>query len=232
METFFIQLAAVVLFAACFLHSFRVEGQRAAQQWFLIGFIYAVLLISLLIVLGDKGQIAYNRSMIVFGAAPSLTVMLFPAIFYVAYTIAKQFVEPTDLRAMASLIFLIVPWLMLPLDALAIFTGWWFFPSESLAFLNGIPFYIPFAWGIAGAAYFFMIGRIRKIRFRGNGQFFAMIIASPLFAILALILIALLQVILNTLAVFGGVTILYLALAVLYLSLPLALFREWRIANR
>ena len=75
---------------------------------------------------------AYNADMLVFGAVPSLTVMLYPAVFYVAYAIAKRFVDPTELRPMAYLIFLLVPWVTLPLDALAISQHWWSFPSESL----------------------------------------------------------------------------------------------------
>ena len=238
--TFVIQLAAVVLFAACFVHSWRTEGQRLAQQWFLIGYIFSILLISLLVVVGERGQIAYNPNMLVFGAAPSLTVMLFPALLYLAYAIAKRFVDADNLRGMAYMMFATLPWLLLPLDALALNAGWWFFPSESVSFLNGIPFYLPFAWGITGAAFYLMVGRLRRIRFRGNGQFFAMIIAAPLLAGITLVLIALVQVLIDFLANLGGVTILYVVLALLFLLLPLALFlniprltkHNGRIVNR
>ncbi len=238
--TFVIQLVAVVLFAACFVHSWRTEGQRLAQQWFLIGYIFSILLISLLVVVGERGQIAYNPNMLVFGAAPSLTVMLFPALLYLAYLIAKRFVSADNLRGMTYLMFATMPWLMLPLDALALNAGWWFFPSESVSFLNGIPFYLPFAWGVTGAGFYFMVGRLRRIRFRGNGQFFAMIIAAPLLAGITLVLIALVQVIVDFLANLGGTTVLYVALGILFALLPLALFRNTRpssnvkrqIANR
>lgn len=219
--TFFIQLAAVSLFAVCFIHSWRNEGQRMAQQWFLIGYIFSVVIVSLLVVIQ---QIAYNPNMVVFGAAPSLVVMLFPAIFYIAYVIAKRFVDPVRLRASAYLVFIIVPWFMLPLDTLAINAGWWYFPSDSVSFLNGIPFYLPFAWGVLAATFCAMMGRIRKIRFRGNGQFFAMILAAPLVAGLDLVLVMLVQILVYLLAAIGGTTLLYIALAVLYLALPLALF--------
>lgn len=217
--TFLIQFLALLLFAGCLAYAWRAEGPRAAQQWFLIGYIFAVLIINLLVVIQ---QIAYNANMIVFGAAPSLTVMLFPAVFYIAYWIAKRYADPTDLRAMGYLMFAITPWLLLPIDALAVTQGWWSFPSDSLSFLNGIPFYIPFAWGISGAAFYVMMGRIRKIKFRGNGQFFAMIIAAPLLAAIGLILIALIQVIVSTLAGFGGIVAMYAVLAVLLLLLPVA----------
>jgi hypothetical protein len=219
--TFFIQFAAVALFAVCLFYAWRAEGPRLAQQWFLIGYLFAVLIASLLVVIQ---QLAFNANMVVFGAAPSLTVMLFPALFYAAYALAGRYVEVTNLRAMGYLMFVLTPWLFLPLDALAISQRWWWFPSESFAFLNGIPFYIPFAWGVTGAAFFLMMGRIRQIRFRGNGQFFAMIIATPLLAALQVLLIAMVQVIIDTLAVFGGTVTLYVALALLFLLLPLALF--------
>jgi hypothetical protein len=235
--TFWIQFAAVALFAAALFYAWRAEGPRYAQQWFLIGYLFAVLIISLLVVIE---QVAYNPRMVVFGAAPSLTVMLFPALFYLAYAVAQRRVEPTSLRAMSYLIFALTPWLMLPLDALGISQGWWRFPSDSYAFLNGIPFYLPFAWGVTSATFFLMMGRIRKIRFRGSGQFFAMIIATPLLAAVDLLLIALVQVIVDTVALFGGYLVLYSALAVLFSLLPLALLlnfprlavRPSRFANR
>jgi len=218
--TFFIQLAAVVLFAACFIHSWRNEGQRSAQQWFLIGYIFAVVIISLLVV---TEQIAYSPNLIVFGAAPSLVAMLFPAIFYIAYRIAKRFVDTTRLWASAYLVFILVPWFMLPLDALAISAGWWYFPTGSTSFLNGVPFYLPWAWGLVAATFGLMMGRIRKIRFRGNGQFFAMILAAPLIAALDWLLVGLIQFVFYFFASVGGITLEYIALAVLYLLLPLAL---------
>lgn len=216
-----IQFVALLLFTACLAHSWRTEGQRAATQWFFIGYLFAILLITLLVVIQ---QIAYSETMIVFGAAPSLTVMLLPALLYIAYTIAGHFVDPTDLRAMTYLMFVITPWLLLPFDALAVSSGWWSFPSESYSFLNGVPFYIPFAWGAIGATFFWMMGRIRKIKFRGNGQFFAMIIATPLLAGIDLLVVGLIQVIVDTFAAIVGDSTLYLVLLILFLLLPLALF--------
>ena len=113
---------------------------------------------------------------------------------------------------------------MLPLDALAINAGWWYFPSDSVSFLNGIPFYLPFAWGVLAATFGLMMGRIRKIRFRGNGQFFAMILAAPLVGALDLLLLMVIQIIVNFLAALGGTILLYIALVVLFSLLPLALF--------
>ncbi|MBI4672208.1 MAG: hypothetical protein HY741_11160 [Chloroflexi bacterium] len=223
--TFLAQFLAVALFAACLLHSWNTEGRRAAQQWFLVGYMFALLLVNLLVVIE---QITYNPALLVIGAAPSLLVMFFPALWYLGYTIAKFFADENDLRAMMYWMFLLTPALMLPLDAVALQLGWWAFPSESYNFLNGVPFYAPIAWGAIAAMFMYMMGRIRKIRFRGNGQFFAMVIAAPLLDALALVVIAIIQIVVNTLAVLGGVGLLYGALAVLYIALPLALAFRWQ----
>ncbi len=216
-STLLIQLLALVLFAVCLYHSWNTEGPRAAQQWFITGYIFALLLISLLVVIQ---QIAFNPAMLFFGAAPSLTIMLFPAVFYLAYTIARQFSEPTDLRAMALLMFLLTPALMLPIDATALHLEWWSYPSESASFLDSIPFYLPFAWGVTGAVFFCLIGRIRKIRFRGSGQLFAMIIAVPVVAALMIGVIAIVQILVYGISSIGGETAMYLALALVFLAPP------------
>lgn len=222
-STLIIQLLALLLFAVCLYHAATTEGPRAAQQWFLVGYVFALLLISLLVITGPVGQIAYHPAMLVFGAAPSLTIMLFPAVFYLAYTFAQTFADVTDLRAMAYLIFLLTPALLLPLDATALHFRWWSFPSDSHAFLNGIPFYLPFAWGLMAATFYLMVGRIRRIRLRGNGQFFAMMVVAPLVVLLDMVLIAILQVSVNVLWQVGGAMVLYGALALLFFVLPLGL---------
>lgn len=229
---FLAQFLAVALFAACLSHSWNTEGRRGAQQWFIIGYIFTLLLVNLLVVIE---QIAYHPAFPVIGAAPLLLVLFYPALFYLAYTIAKSFADENDLRAMTYLVFLITPALVLPLDAAGIQLGWWSYPSGSLAFLNGVPFYLPLAWGAVAAAFYFMVGRIRKIRFRGNGQFFAMIIAAPLLDGLALFFIALIQVLVDALAAWGGTALLYLLFAILFIALPLALvfrFPRFRTPDR
>jgi hypothetical protein len=214
------EFLAVVLFAACLFHSWNTEGRRYAQQWFFIGYIFSLLLVSLLVVIQ---QLAFNEMFLTIGAAPSLVVMFYPAILYLAYALAKLFADETDLRAMMYLMFLLTPALLLPLDATGVQMRWWAYPSESFDFLNGVPFYLPFAWGVMGAAFMYMMGRIRKIRFRGSGQLFAMMIAAPLLDGLMIVLIAVVQVVVNALAVVGGTGLLYGALGVLFIALPPAL---------
>jgi hypothetical protein len=214
------QFLAVALFVACFYHSWNTEGRRSAQQWFFIGYIFFLLLLSLLVVIG---QVSFYPAFLTLGAAPSVWVMIYPALFYLAYTLAKFLADEHDLRGMSYLMFLLAPALLLPVDATGVQMGWWTYPSDSLAFLNGVPFYVPFAWGVIGAAFMYMFGRIRKIRFRGSGQLFALMLAAPLLDGLSIALIALVQVLVDALAAFLGVGVLYGLLIVLFVVLPLAL---------
>lgn len=218
-STLIVQLMALVLFAACVFHSWVNEGHRAAEQWFIIGYLFALLFVNFLV---TTGQVLYAPEMPVIGAAPSLTIMLLPGILYLAYLIARGVLDPENLRGMTYFMFLLTPVMMLPLDATALYFRWWSFPSDSLSFLNGVPFYLPFGWAVVGAGFYYVVGRIRKIRFRGSGQLFAMVLAVPLLALLAIVAIAVVQLLIDALAVVGGDTLLYAMLALLFLALPLA----------
>lgn len=220
MDSFVVQFLALVLFAACVFYSWNVEGRRMAQQWFLIGYIFALLLISLLVVIS---QIAYDPAMPVIGAAPSVTIMLFPAVWFLAYRIAGALVDPNNLRAMGYLVFLLTAALLLPIDATAVALGWWSFPSESYSFLDGVPFYLPLAWGVTGAAFYLLVGRVRRIRFRGSGQLFALVIGAPFLVGVTLILIALVQVVVAQVGGLGGAPALYALLGLVFGLLPLGL---------
>lgn len=214
------QFLALVLFAACFYHSWNTEERRKSQQWFLIGYIFFLLLASLLVV---TQQITFYSGFLTLGAAPSVWVMIYPALFYLAYTIAGFLADKDDLRAMCYLMFLLVPALVLPVDATGVQMGWWTYPSDSPEFLNGVPFYLPFAWGVVGAAFMYMMGRIRKIRFRGSGQLFALMLAAPLLDGLSILFIGIIQVAVDAINTLGGTPWLYGMLVVLFVVLPLAL---------
>ena len=223
------QFLAVALFGATFYHSWTTEGRRNAQQWFFIGYIFFLLLSSLLVVIQ---QISFYPGFLTLGAAPSVWVMIYPALFYLAYVLAKFLADENDLRGMSYLMFLLTPALLLPVDATGVQMGWWTYPTDSSVFGNGIPFYVPFAWGVIGAAFMYMFGRIRKIRFRGSGQLFALMLAAPLLDGLSIAFIALVQVLVDTLAAFFGTGVLYGLLIVLFVVLPLALVVRLPRANR
>jgi hypothetical protein len=216
-STLLIQLLALGLFAVCLYHSWLTEGSRAAQEWFIPGYVFSMLALNLLVA---TEQVEFSPAMLLIGAAPSLTLMLFPAVFYLAYAISGHLVNSDDLRAMAYLMFLITPALILPVDAIALVLNWWRYPSDSRAFLDGVPFYLPWAWGILASSFYLVVGRIRRIRFRGSGRLFAMTLAAPVVAVLDIALIAVAQVGVNVLGELGGEAALYGALLVLFFTLP------------
>jgi hypothetical protein len=219
MYTSVIQIAAVALFAICLYHAWQFEGRKYAQQWFVTGYLFALIRENLLV---SFNALTYSDQMLRLGSAPTLTTLLLPALFYIAYLLARRLVDTSDLRPIAYLMFLLAPALTLPIDATALQFGWWTFPSESLSFLNGIPYYVPFAWGASAALFYAFIWRVRKIRLRGSGQLFALITLSPLIAGINLLLIGMVQAIVFVFALAPQGVLLDGALVLVLIILPLA----------
>ncbi len=220
-----IQMLAALAFLACAYHASQVEGQRRAQQWFLIGYLFAIMREILLI---QFGVIAYSDQMLQFGSAPSVTTMLIPALFYISYSVAQKLEASDSPRAMMLLMFALTPALALPLDVTALHFQWWNFPSESRAFLNGVPYFVPLSWGLTAALFYWFMQRIRRIRLRGAGQFFAMLLATPLLAVVNVPLIALAQIFVGALALAPEDLLLNALLAILFIALPLSILLRAR----
>ncbi len=216
----FIEFISVAYFLACLYHSWTTEGRRYALQWFLAGYYFAILWLLLLV---QFGQIAYSGDMLLFGSAPSLIAFLVPAVFYTAYFCARAVFPDSEWREQAVVVFLASAAAALPFDASALQFGWWSFPSDSLTFLNGVPHYLVFAWALTGTLFFLFVRFVRRIPLRGSGQFFALVLATPLVSGLALVLIAILQIVVNLLGLFLGDLLFNLLLALILLGLPLYL---------
>jgi hypothetical protein len=142
-------------------------------------------------------------------------------LFYVAYMSATRLTEQHDTRRLAFLMFLLTPALALPVDVTALQFHWWWYPSGSRAFLNGVPYFVPLAWGISGALFYWFMQRVRRIPLRGNGQLFALVAAVPLVAGVDVLLIGLGQLLIAGLALVPGDVLLNASLAILLLLLPL-----------
>jgi hypothetical protein len=212
-----IQLLAVALFAACLYHSWQAEGRRYAQQWFAIGYLFALLHQVLLVQLG---VVSYSDRVLQFGSAPTLTSLLLPALFYVAYVLAHRMNPADHARPMLGLIFLITPALALPVDATALSFDWWSFPSQSRSFLNGIPYFMPLSWGFTGALFYAFIQFVRRIRLRGSGQLFALILVTPLMAGLSILLVLFAQFVVASVGLLQSDLPLNILMGVLLLALP------------
>lgn len=215
-----IQFLAVLLFAACMYHSLHNEGRHLAQQWFGVGYLFALLYQVLLV---QFGVISYSDQMVQFGSAPTLTSLLLPALFYVAYFIARQMNPGDQVRPMILLIFLLTPALALPVDATALGFDWWSFPSQSRSFLDGVPYFVPLGWGLVGALFYSFIRLVRRIRLRGNGQLYALILGTPLMAGVSLLLVLVSQLVVAVLGLAPSDLLLNGLMALLLLALPIAL---------
>jgi hypothetical protein len=215
-----IQLLSVVLFAACLFHSWQSEGKRLAQQWFAVGYLFALLY---QVVLVQFGAISYSDRILQFGSAPTLTSLLLPALFYIAYVVAHRINPANRTRPTLLLIFLLTPALALPIDATALAFDWWSFPSQSRSFLNGIPYFVPLSWGFTGVLYYAFIQFVRRIRLRGGGQLFALILGTPLITGVGLLLVVVAQVIVALLGLAQSDLLMNILLGTLFLALPIAL---------
>jgi hypothetical protein len=214
-----IELLALALFAACLYHSWRTEGKKYAQQWFAIGYLFALLYQVLMVQLG---VVSYSDRMLQFGSAPTLTSLLLPSLFYIAYIVAGRFNPEDHARPMFYWIFLLVPALALPVDATALAFDWWSFPSQSRSFLDGIPYFMPLGWGLTGALFYGFLRFVRRIRFRGSGQLFALLLGTPLMAGLSILLVLLAQFLVAGLGLIGSDSALIILMGVMFLALPLA----------
>lgn len=213
-----IQLLAVALFAACLYHAWRSEGQEFAQQWFGIGYLF-VLLHEILLV--QLRVVSYSDRMLQFGSAPTLISLIYPAFFYIAFSVARFLTPENQVKALLLSTILLIPAITLPLDATALGFDWWSFPSQSRTFMDGVPYFMPLSWGLNGALFcgFFIV--VRRIRLKGSGQLFALLLGAPLVAGMSLILVLSAQVVVTLLALFQSDLLLQVAMGILLISPPL-----------
>jgi hypothetical protein len=215
-----IQLLAVALFAVCLYHSWKNEGKKHAQQWFAVGYLFALFY---QVVLVQFGVISYSDRILQFGGAPTLISLLLPALFYISYVVAARMNPANRTGPMLLLIFLLTPALVLPIDATALAFDWWSFPSQSRSFLNGIPYYVPLSWGFIGVLYYAFFRFVRRIRFRGSGQLFALVLGTPLMTGVGLLFVVVAQVIVALLGLVQSDLLLNILLGMLFLVFPIAL---------
>ena len=219
-----IELLAVAFFGACLYHSWRTEGQQYAQQWFAAGYYFALLGQVLSV---QFGVISYSDQLTKFGSAPALASLLIPALLYMAYALARWTNSDNDSRRMYLTMFLLTPALALPIDATALQFDWWSWPSGSISFLNGIPYFVPLAWGLTGTLFYAFIRFVRRIRFTGNGQLFALILGTPVITGIDLLLIALAQVVVGLLSLAPQNILLDSLMLLVLIVAPLG-FALWR----
>ena len=179
MYTSIIEFTAIVLFIGCFWHAAKYNGRAFAQQWFIAGYLAAILRETIL-------QTAFSiyffaPTMLRIGAAPALVTLLSPCIFYLAFQFALRFVPLEKTRAMLALEFLIAASMALPLEATAVQARWWIYESTGRVIL-GVPIFAPLIWGGSAVIFYWLFARVRSTNLPDRGKLYAVIVLASVIA--------------------------------------------------
>ncbi len=179
-----IEFAAVILFLGCLWHATRYQGVGFAQQWFISGYLFGIL--REVVVQVAFPMYTFAPGMLRLGAAPALVVLMWAALFYLAYWFARRFAAFSDLARMGILVFAIAASLILPIEATAAQLGWWVYEDPAAVVYGGVPLTAPLVWGGAAVLFYVFFARIRASRLPERGRVYAMISLSPIIVALHL----------------------------------------------
>ena len=224
MSVGFGEFLAVVLFFVCLWHAWQSEGRAFAQQWFFTAYVFAIVRENLF---ASFQNIEYVETVIRFGSAPAALTLNFASFSYLAYALAKIIAGE---RADAEKAFGTLGWNMLclasvialPLELFATTLKWWIYPLDTPYLLIGnLPYFVPLAWGVSTAFFYFAIQRVRNIPFRGNGQLFALITASPVLGVIGCVVYIAVEFFVGWFASVGLAAAATATLALLWIGIPL-----------
>ncbi len=191
MYTSIIEFIAIVLFIGCFWHATRHEGRAFAQQWFVAGYLAALIRETL-----DQVMLqmyVYAPSVLRIGSAPALITLLWASVFYLAYRFARRFVDLDKPAPVAVLMFLIAASFALPIEATAMQLRWWLYATSVRAVFGGVPLVAPLVWGGGAAIFYAFFWRVTQSRLPDRGRLYALITLSPVIAVAQLLLAVLLS---------------------------------------
>jgi hypothetical protein len=192
MSASIVEFTALVLFVACLWHAARYNDRAFAQQWFIGGYLYALLRETIMQV--TFGVYTFAPDILRIGAAPALVTLLSSSLFYIALQFAQRFSPPQKSRRILALIFLIASSIALPLEATATQAHWWTYgQTPSRTVFGGIPLFAPLIWGGGAAIFYVAFARVRGTNLPDRGKLYAMIVLAPIIAALDVIWILLLS---------------------------------------
>lgn len=182
MFTGIIEFASVVLFVGSYWHAVRFQDKGFALQWFIAGYLFALIRESVM-------QVAfityfYAPSTLRLGAAPALISLLWPSLAYLAYVFARRLVPPKEYVPFAALAFIVAASLVLPIEATAAQIRWWLYTDPGPVVFGGMPVVAPLLWGGAAALLYLFFQRVSVSRLPERGRLYAMITLSPIIAAL------------------------------------------------
>lgn len=180
MFTFIVEFISLVLFIGCLWHSVRYRGRAFAQQWFIAGYLFAIIRETVSQVVFETPS--YAPSILRIGAAPALVSLLWASLFYLAYHFARRFTTSKNYVPIAALMFLITSSLVLPIEATAAQTRWWLYENPAHSVFGGVPFGVPWLWGGAAAIFYAAFFKVEAARLPDRGRLYALITLSPVIA--------------------------------------------------
>jgi len=189
MFTLILEFTAIILFSGCLWHAAKYNGRAFAQQWFIAGYLAAILRETIL-------QTAFSiyffaPTILRIGAAPALVTLLSPSIFYLAFQFALRMIPPLSpldkggeggSRAMLGLIFLIATSIGLPLEATAVQARWWTFGESAGRVVLGAPIFASLIWGGSAVIFYWLLARVRATNLPDRGKLYAMIVLASVIA--------------------------------------------------
>jgi hypothetical protein len=188
MLTSIIEFTAIVLIVVAFWHAAKFYGLAFAQQWFIAGYLAAILRETIQQVM--FGIYFFPPDAARIGAAPALITLLPPALFYVAYQFALRFIplqSPLNKGGgegfwrITGLVFVIAASIGLPLEVTAVQAHWWAYETPARA-LFGAPFFAPFVWGGGAAIFYATFAKVAASPLPARGKLYAMITLAPVIA--------------------------------------------------
>ena len=188
-----IEFAAVVLFAGCFWHAARYESRAFAQQWFIGGFLFAVIRETVILVVLQIYD--FSPTILRIGVVPALVCLLTPSLIYLAYHFARRFSASPNLAPIAGLMFVVAASITLPLEATAAQTGWWTYTTPARMLFGGMPLTAPLIWGGSATIFYAIFWRVRGTPLPERGKLYAMVTLSPLIAAVHLLWMLILQLV-------------------------------------
>ncbi len=191
MLTGIIEFSSIVLFVGCVWHAIRFQGRAFAEQWFIAGYLFALIR-------EDIMQVAfpnyfYAPSILRLGAAPALISLLYGSLFYLSYVFSRRLASPTEYARFAALVFAATVCFALPIEATAAQVRWWLYEVPGPVVFGEMPVVAPLLWAGGAVIFYVVFQRLSVTRLPVRGRLYAMITFAPIMAVVHIVYTLLLE---------------------------------------
>jgi hypothetical protein len=189
--TSIIEFLAIVLFLGGFWHAARTQGSAFAQQWFVAGYLTALIRETLNQILFQT--YVFAPGMLRLGVSPALITLLSAGVAYLAYHFALRFVDANKPALVAGLVFVIAASFALPIEATAAQSQWWLYTIPVRRIFGTVPLLAPLVWGGGAAIFYAVFWRVAQSRLPDRGRLYLLVTLAPVMAAAQLLLVVLLN---------------------------------------